>query len=113
MSKKKIHTSGGIVYSTSADFEIEQTENSLEVLPKKDQPLKIILDKKQRAGKVVTIIYGFQMADVDIETVSRQLKTSCGSGGSVKDNEIIIQGDHRDKVLQWFIKNGYQKTKKV
>ena len=105
MSKKKINTSGGIIYSTSSDFKIEENEDSLESLPKNQQPLKVILDKKHRAGKVVTIIYGFQMADVDIETVSRQLKTSCGSGGSVKDNEIIIQGDHRDKVLQWFIKN--------
>ena len=113
MAKKKINTSGGIIYSTSSDFKIEENEDSLESLPKNQQPLKVILDKKHRAGKVVTIIYGFQMAVEELEMLSKQLKTSCGSGGAVKDNEIIIQGDHRDKVLQYLLKNGYQKSKKI
>ena len=113
MAKKKINTSGGIVYSTSSDFKIEENEDSRETLPIDQQALKIILDKKHRAGKVVTIIYGFQMAEKEIETLSKQLKSFCGSGGSLKDNEIIIQGDHRDKVLQWLLKKGYVKAKKV
>lgn len=113
MAKKKINTSGGIVYSTSSDFKIEENEDSAETLPKEQQLLKIILDKKHRAGKIVTIIYGFQMSGEEIEALSKQLKTFCGSGGSVKENEIIIQGDHRDKVLQWLLKNGYGKSKKV
>ena len=113
MAKKKINTPGGIVYSTSPHCKMEEEKNSVEILSKNQQPLRIILDKKHRAGKVVTIIYGFQMAEKEIETLSKQLKSFCGSGGSLKDNEIIIQGDHRDKVLQWLLKKGYVKAKKV
>ena len=113
MSKKKINSLGGIIYSTSSDFKIEEQETEANFLPDDEQPLKIILDKKHRAGKTVTIIYGFQMADADIENLSKKLKTSCGSGGSVKDSEIIIQGDHREKVYQWLLKTGYAKARKV
>ncbi|MEO6818377.1 MAG: translation initiation factor [Ginsengibacter sp.] len=113
MAKKNNNTSGGIVYSTSSDFKNDEDEDNSVALPNDQQPLKIILDKKHRGGKVVTIIYGFQMADDEVENLAKQLKTFCGSGGSAKDNEIIIQGDHRDKVLQWLIKKNYKKTKKV
>ncbi|MEO6948473.1 MAG: translation initiation factor [Ginsengibacter sp.] len=113
MAKKKLNIPGGIVYSTSSDFKVEENIDSAETLPKEAQLLKIILDKKHRAGKIVTIIYGFQITGEEIESLSKQLKAFCGSGGSVKDNEIIIQGDHRDKVLQWLLKNGYVKSKKI
>lgn len=113
MTKKRINTSGGIVYSTSSDYKMEENTNLSEVLPKDQQPLKIILDKKHRGGKVVTIIYGFQLADEEIQSLSKKLKAFCGCGGTLKDNEIIIQGDHGDKVLQWLLKNGYVKTRKI
>ena len=113
MNQKKSRNSGGIVYSTSNDFkpEIEEEEN-ISVNPGQ-QLLKVRLDKKQRGGKTVTLIEGLQMSDVDLENLSRQLKTHCGGGGSAKNGEIIIQGDHRDKIVQWLIKKGFLKTRKI
>jgi len=72
-----------------------------------------VLDKKHRGGKVVSIIKDFSMKEDEIELLGKKLKTFCGSGGSVKDNEIIIQGDHREKILQWLLKNGYSKARKI
>lgn len=113
MSKKNKADKGGFVYSTDPnfrfDFEDEQPQETL--LPEKQQ-LKIILDTKQRAGKAVTLVKGFVGTEEDIETLGKQLKNYCGTGGSVKDGEIIIQGDQRDKVLQWLLKNKFSKTKK-
>ena len=113
MSKKNSKNTGGIVYSTSADFkpEIEEEEN-ISVDPSQ-QHLKVRLDRKQRGGKTVTLIEGLRMSEVEIEDMSRQLKTYCGGGGSAKNGEIIIQGDHREKIVQWLIKKGFTKTKKI
>ncbi|MEO7265144.1 MAG: translation initiation factor [Ferruginibacter sp.] len=111
MSKNKIHTTG-IIYSTNPDFHFEQPNDDMETLPPLKQPLKIILDKKQRAGKAVTLVIGFRGKEEDLEALGKKLKTFCGTGGSVKNNEIIVQGDNRDKVLQWLIKNGYNLSKK-
>jgi translation initiation factor 1 len=113
MSKKKLLNTGGIVFSTAADFNFQEEESVEESLPANQQLLKIILDKKHRGGKVVTIVEGFSMKEDEIETLAKKLKTFCGSGGSAKNKEIIIQGDHRDKILQWLIKNGFTKTKKI
>ncbi len=113
MAKKKLSNSGGIVYSTAADFrpgEEEEIENFS--LPH-EQLLTVVLDKKHRGGKVVSIIKGFSMKEDEIELLAKKLKTFCGSGGSAKDNEIIIQGDHREKIVQWLLKNGYSKTRKI
>jgi translation initiation factor 1 len=111
MSKNKI-SNAGIVYSTNPDYEFEQISQDIETLPPAKQPLKIMLDKKQRAGKAVTLIVGFQGKEDDLELLGKKLKTFCGTGGSVKNNEIIVQGDKLDKVLQWLIKNGYNLSKK-
>jgi translation initiation factor 1 len=113
MSKKKLTNTGGIVFSTAANFNFQEEESVEESLPANQQLLKIILDKKHRGGKVVTIVEGFSMKEDEIETLAKKLKTFCGSGGSAKNKEIIIQGDHRDKILQWLIKNGFTKTKKI
>jgi translation initiation factor 1 len=71
------------------------------------------LETKHRAGKTVTLVDGFVGTDEDAEKLGKQLKNQCGTGGSVKDGEIIVQGDHREKVLQFLLKNGYSKTKKA
>ena len=111
MTKKKLYNSGGIVFSTAPDFNFDEEKTSEETLPADKQILKIKLDKKPRAGKVVTIVNGFVMKEEEIESLAKQLKSFCGTGGSAKNNEIIIQGDNRQKILQWLLKNGYVKTK--
>lgn len=113
MNKKNSKNNGGIVYSTSGDFKLEEEEEEITDLAPGDQVLKVRLDKKQRGGKIVTLIEGLRMSDNAIEDLSRQLKTHCGGGGSAKNGEILIQGDHREKIVQWLIKNGYSKSKKI
>lgn len=114
MAKKKLHPrgGGGIVYSTSPDFTNEEQEENQDSLPEAEQPLIVQLDKKNRGGKTVTLIKGFVLGNEEIENLCRQLKAFCGSGGAAKNNEIIIQGDHREKVKQWFLKKGFLKTSK-
>jgi translation initiation factor 1 len=116
MNKKKItlNSLGGLVYSTNPDFKLEETNDEVTAtLPPSQQKLKIFLDKKQRAGKKVTLIEGFIGSQSDLEELGKKLKSFCGTGGTVKDGEIIIQGDNKDKVLQWLQKNGYSSSKKV
>ncbi|MGN6533142.1 MAG: translation initiation factor [Ginsengibacter sp.] len=113
MAKKKLYNSGGIVYSTAPDFRPSYEEENENFLSPNQQLLTVVLDKKHRGGKVVSIIKGFSMKDNEIEVLAKKLKTFCGSGGSAKDNEIIIQGDHREKILQWLLKNGYSKARKI
>ena len=113
MSKKKTNSSG-LVYSTDPNFKLpEENTDDIETLPPSQQNLRIRLDAKQRAGKVVTLIQGFVGKEVDLEDLGKKLKSYCGTGGSVKDYEIIIQGDNRDKILQWLIKQGFAKSKKI
>lgn len=113
MSKKKFNSSG-LVYSTDPNFTLQE-ENTAETntLPPSQQLLQIKLDTKQRAGKVVTLIIGFTGKESDIEDLGKKLKSFCGTGGSAKNNEIIIQGDNRDKILTWLHKQGYAKAKKI
>lgn len=102
--------SNGIVFSTDPSFSIPDEKMSIETLPAAQQKLQIKLDTKQRAGKAVTLILGFIGKEEDLEEMGKKLKNFCGTGGSVKQGEIIIQGDHREKVLQWLHKNGYLKA---
>lgn len=103
----------GVVYSTNSDFNYEvKQEASEETLPAQQQQLRVQLDKSMRAGKQVTLVTGFTGKTGDIETLGKLLKVKCGVGGSVKDREIIIQGDHRDKIVQILIKEGY-KAKRI
>jgi translation initiation factor 1 len=111
MNKKKINTNG-IVYSTDPGFRQEEEAPAEETLSPKQQKLKVRLDTKQRAGKAVTLIEGFSGKKDDLEDLGKKLKTHCGTGGSVKDREIIVQGDQRDKIMQWLLKNGYSSTKR-
>ena len=110
---KKINSLSGLVYSTDPNFKIEEDENFEEqtILPA-EQKIKIRLDKKHRGGKMVTLIENFTGNNADKEELGKKLKTVCGTGGSVKEGEILVQGDNRDKVLQWLLKNGYKNSKK-
>ncbi len=112
MSKKNKPDSRGFVYSTDPDFPFESTDtSSLETLNSAQQKLKISLETKHRAGKAVTLIAGFVGTNKDLEVLGKILKNYCGTGGSAKDKEIIIQGDQREKVLLWLLKNGYIQSK--
>lgn len=113
MSKKNKADKQGYVYSTDPSFSFEQEEKNTVTLLPAQQPLRIILDTKHRAGKAVTIVYGFKGNADDLEELGKKLKSHCGTGGSVKDGEIIIQGDQRDKVLQWLQKHDYKKAARV
>jgi len=114
MSKKNKSDSRGFVYSTDPHFKFENEEGpEQQTLPEAQQKLKIRLDTKHRAGKAVTLIEGFAGTKNDLEQLGKAIKNYCGTGGSVKDFEIIIQGDQRDKILQWLQKNGYKQTKKI
>ena len=113
MSKKKIPVSG-IVYSTDPGYQpsYEEAPEAATLHPAQ-QKLKVRLETKHRAGKAVTLVEGFVGTDADRETMVKQLKNYCGTGGSAKDGEILVQGDQRDKILQWLHKNGYQHSKKL
>ena len=114
MNKKNKPDIRGYVYSTDPSFGFENNDNeAAETLPPAQQKLRIKLETKHRAGKAVTLITGFMGTVADLETLGKQLKNFCGTGGSAKDGEIIIQGDQRDKVLQWLLKNDYKKKKKI
>ena len=113
MSKKNKPDIRGFVYSTDPDFSFEEEQSVKETLLPAQQKLKIKLDTKHRAGKAVTLVEGFIGIEEDLQDLGKKLKSFCGTGGSAKDGEIIVQGDQREKVLQWLIKNGYKNTRKI
>ena len=114
MNKKNKPDGNGFVYSTDPNFQYQNNkEEPIETLPPEKQKLRIKLDTKRRAGKAVTLISGFMGREEDLQELSKKLRTHCGTGGSAKDSEMIVQGDQRDKVLQWLLKNGYAQTKKI
>ena len=113
MSKKIKPINNGFVFSTDPNFKLEDDEQAQETLPVAQQKLRIWLETKHRGGKAATIITGFIGTDDEMQDLGKKLKTFCGTGGSAKDGEIIIQGDQKDKVLQWLLKNGYTGAKKA
>jgi len=113
MSKKHQSRPDGLMYSTNKDFfnDYEAENKEHETLAKDKQKLRVQLDTKQRAGKVVTAISGFVGSDEDQEVLAKLLKTKCGAGGSVKDGIIMVQGDYKTKIITWLIEWGYKNTK--
>lgn len=114
MSKKRSIPTDGIVFSTDPSFKpMQADEQPADTLVPALQKLKIRLDTKNRGGKAVTLVEGFSGQEVDLDELGKKIKTFCGTGGAVKDGLIIIQGDQRDKILQWTIKNGFKLSKKI
>jgi translation initiation factor 1 len=123
VAKKKKNDTGFIVYSTNPDFK----PNDLSSLfggfasdPEVEQPKKVTLSQQVRiwkervkGGKEATVIKGLEMDEDPLTEMARTLKSKCAAGGAAKDGEIIIQGDHRDKVLKYLIELGYKNTKKA
>ena len=102
-----------IVYSTNPDFNFQYDEEEVqETLPNHQQKLYVSIDRKQRAGKEVTLIEGFVGKEDDLKELGKMLKNKCGVGGTVKDNEILIQGNFRDKIVDLLLKEGYGVKKK-
>ena len=110
--KKTLDDLGGIMYSTDPSFIYESEEaTNQEVVPNNQQNLRVMLDKKNRAGKAVTLVTGFLGTDDDLEVLTKMLKTKCGVGGTCKDGEVLIQGDFRDKVVLLLQKEGFKVKK--
>jgi translation initiation factor 1 len=104
----------GITYSTNPDFLYRtEDETGKTTLPAGKQALRISLDRRHRGGKTVTLVTGFCGADEDLQALGRLLKIGCGAGGSVKDGEIVVQGDFRKKALDILLKEGYGKSRIV
>lgn len=109
---KKLSGFDGLVFSTNPDVPLDRFEEpDEESLKPAQQDLRVQLGKKQRAGKAVTLITGFMGSEADLKALGKLLKSKCGVGGSVKDGEILIQGDFRAKVMEILQKEGYRAKK--
>jgi len=109
MSKKN----RSVVYSTNPDYNYDDENEDFESLENNEQKLKVLIDRKQRKGKSVTLVTGFVGNEEDLKDLSKLLKSKCGVGGAAKNNEILIQGEFKDKIFDLLIKMGYSRTKKV
>jgi len=109
--KKVINDFGGIMFSTDPSFVYEEETQPVENLANNQQDLRVMLDRKNRGGKAVTLITGFRGDDNQLVDLAKMLKTKCGVGGSAKDGEILIQGDFREKVFLLLQKEGYKVKK--
>lgn len=113
MSKKNKSTGGGgFVFSTNPDFRFEEEHTEQDTLAPGQQVLRIWL-QRIKGNKEATVIKGYIGSDGDLDALAKALKNKCATGGNAKDGEILLQGDHRDKVMQYLIDQGYSKTKKA
>lgn len=113
MAKKKKfkNITGEVVYSTNQNYEYDFGGDEEETLAPKEQDLRVWLDKKHRGGKTASVVKGFVGTEDDLKALAKTLKSKCGVGGSAKDGEIIIQGDHRDKIMKLLMDMGYKAKK--
>jgi len=111
MTKKKLNSFSALVFSTNPEMMKEEEPEATYTPEPKHQKLKVRIEKKQRAGKTVTIVDGFVGTEDDFLDLSKKLKTKCGAGGSTKDGEILVQGDYREKIILWLKEWGYTNTK--
>lgn len=101
-----------IVYSTNPDFSYQlDEEEELATVDPKQQKLRVSIEKKGRGGKTVTVITGFIGSEDDLKELGRMLKTKCGVGGAVKDGEILIQGEFKQRIIDLLKAEGYSQTK--
>jgi len=106
----------GVVYSTNDDFDYtfeEDLVEGIEDLEPSQQRLKVMIDRKKRKGKEVTLVTGFEGKEETLKDLGKYLKTKCGVGGSVKNGEILVQGAFKEKVFGLLVEKGYKQTKKV
>ena len=110
MGKNDWKKRDGVVFSTNPNFkyETQESEEQAATLPAEKQKLIVAIDRSGRAGKQVTLVKGFVGSDDDLSALGKKLKTKCGVGGSVKDGDIIIQGDFRDKIVALLTQDGYK-----
>lgn len=109
MAKIKRQRFEGVVYSTNDDYQyIDSEVTSEEGLPPSKQNLRVLLDRKQRGGKSVTLVTGYIGEKSELESLGKLVKQKCGVGGSVKEGVIIVQGDFRSRILELLIKEGYK-----
>lgn len=102
----------GVVYSTNPDFEYDDAQEAeAETLPWQQQPLRLNMERAGRGGKTVTLVKGFVGSGADLNALCKLLKQKCGVGGAAKEGEIIIQGDHRQRLLEILKKEGYTGTR--
>lgn len=114
MAKQKFKSFSNIVFSTDPEFKPHEEELPESIsLPANQQKIRVRLETKHRGGKAVTLVENYQASEEEQADLGKKLKTHCGTGGSVKDGEILIQGDQRDKVLAWLHKNGFSAAKKI
>lgn len=110
---KKSKKRRDVVYSTNPEFQYDnEEEQEEETLPNNQQLLYVSIDRKKRKGKDVTLIEGFVGTDEDLKDLGKKLKSACGVGGTTKDGEILIQGNHRDKVIELLNKEEYKTKRK-
>lgn len=108
---KPFESLGGLVYSTNSNMSLNEDHQEQTTLAPHEQDLRVWLEKNHRGGKLACVIKGFVGSKNDLEDLAKTLKTKCGTGGAVKDNEIIIQGDHRDKIVSMLIQMKYKAKK--
>ena len=102
----------GVVYSTNPNFNYQQnTPSTANTLPNAQQDLRVWLESKHRGGKTVSVVKGFIGTEDDLNTLAKKIKAACGTGGSTKDGEILIQGDHRDRIVALLLKENYKAKK--
>jgi translation initiation factor 1 len=100
-----------IVFSTNPDFHFDEPQAEPETLAPERQKLRVSIERKGRGGKTATLVRGFVGSDDDLQALAKQLKTRCGTGGSAKEGEIIIQGEVKDKVVALLLSLGYSNSK--